>query len=142
MILFIYLCILVLNVLAVFLTYRFLGENTEKKEKLIFVIVGIAAMYMLVTVVYWLSTNNINLGEGASTAKNLITFAFVPVNAIAILPFLARSYYYAKMGKLQKDQFKNRIILLVVILLVVLIIEFFYFKNIQTGILNITNSRT
>ncbi len=137
MILFIYLCILVLNVLAIFLTYRFLGENTEKKDKLIFIVVGVAVMYMLVTLVYWLSTKNINLGEGASTAKNLITFAFVPVNVIAVLPFLARSYYYSKMGKLQKDQLKNRIILLAVILLVVLIIEFFYFKNIQNGILNI-----
>ena len=139
--LFIYFCILILNILAVFLTYRFLGNDTEKKERWIFIIVGFAVMYMLVSIVYWLSTKNIDLGIAESTAKNLITFAFVPVNAIAVLPFLARSYSYLKMGRLQQDKFKNRIILLIAILVIVLIIEFFYFKNIQTGILNIINAK-
>ena len=139
--LFIYFCILALNILTVFLTYKFLGNDTEKKEKWIFVIVGFAIMYMLVSAVYWLSTKNIDLGIGASTAQNLITFAFVPVNGIAVLPFLARSYYYFKMGRLQQNKFKNRIILLVVALAIILIIEFFYFKNIQTGILNIINAK-
>ena len=141
MILFIYICILVLNILAIFFTYRFLGEDSEKKEKWIFIIVGVAVMYMLVTAVYWLSTKDINLGEGASIAKNLITFAFVPVNAIVILPPLARAYNYAKIGKLGKDKLKNRAILLAVILLIILIIEYIYFKNIQTGILNIISSK-
>ena len=139
--LFIYFCILVLNILAIFLTYKFLGNDTEKKERWIFIIVGFAVMYMLVSIVYWLSTKNIDLGLAAPTAKNLITFAFVPVNGIVALPFMARTYYYFKTGKLQQDKFKNRMILAIAILFIVLIIEFFYFKNIQTGILNIINAK-
>jgi len=135
--LFIYLCILVLNALAVFLIYRFLGTEFEKKEKFIFIAVSIAIMYLLVTIVYWISTKDINLGEATSIAQNLITFVFVPLNSIIILPFVASSYKYLKSGKLKIEKFKNRCILLVAILLVILIIEFFYFKDIQTGILDL-----
>ena len=141
MILFIYLCILVLNVLAVFLTYKFLGNESEKKEKWVFIIVGIAIMYMLVTLVYWMSTKNIDLGSAKATAQNLITFSFVPVNAILILPFLARSYRYFKLGNLKSENFRNRLILLAVVLIIILIIEFFYFKDIQNGILSMIEAK-
>lgn len=137
MILFIYLCILILNIVAILLTYRFLGTELEKKEKWIFVAIGIAVMYLLVTSVYWLSTKQVNLGEAANPAQNLITFTFVPVNSILILPFLANSYRLIKLGKLDTQTFKKRAILLAIILFIVLLFEFFYFKDIQTGILNI-----
>ncbi len=139
MLLFIYVCIFILNLVAILLTYRFLGNELEKKEKGIFIIVGIAVMYLLVTIVYWLSTKSINLGQSMGEGQNLITFAFVPVNSMLILPFLASSYKSLKMGNMEDIIFKRRTILLVVVLLVVLIFEFFYFKDIQTGILNLIN---
>lgn len=140
MVIFIYLCILILNIVAVFMTYKMLGEEIEKKEKLIFIIVGVAIMYMSVSCVYWLSTHNI--AEAVSEqGKNFIVFTFVPVNAIIALPFLASSYKYLKMGRLKKDKFKNRTILICAILLIVLIFEFFYFKDIQNGILNIIKAK-
>ena len=140
MILFIYLCILALNAVAIFLMYRFLGTNIEKKEKWIFIVVGIAFMYMLVSLIYWLSTKNIDLGTNSNLASNFITFTFVPVNSILILPFLASSYRYWKEGRLKPEKFRNRIILAVIILLIVLIIEFFYFQDIQNGILSLVQA--
>jgi hypothetical protein len=140
MILFIYLCILALNAVAIFLMYRFLGTNIEKKEKWIFIAVGIAFMYMLVSFVYWLSTKDIDLGTNSNLASNFITFTFVPVNSILILPFLASSYRYWKEGRLKPEKFRNRIILAVIILLIVLVIEFFYFQDIQNGILSLVQA--
>ena len=96
------------------MTYKFLGEDFEKKEKSIFLVVGIAIMYMIVSLVYWLSTRGIDLGINNEMGKNFIIFTFVPI----------------------KQNFKNRIILLCVILIIVLILEFFYFKDIQNSILN------
>ncbi len=142
MLLFIYICIFILNAVAILLTYRFLGNDLEKKEKGIFIVVGVALMYLLVTLVYYLSTKNMNLGYVTNEGQNLITFSFVPVNAILILPFLASSYKYLRMGKIEKNIFKRRIVLLLVLLLVILVIEFFYFKNIQAGILSIVSSGT
>lgn len=140
MILFIYLCILALNAVAIFLMYQFLGTNIEKKEKWIFIAVGIAFMYMLVSFVYWLSTKDIDLSTNSNLASNFITFTFVPVNSILILPFLASSYRYWKEGRLKPEKFRNRIILAVIILLIVLVIEFFYFQDIQNGILSLVQA--
>ncbi len=140
MLAFIYICILILNVVAVLLTYHFLGKEMDKKSKGIFIVVGIAVIYLLVTFVYWVGTKNIDLAVDNSTGKNLITFSFVPVNAIIIMPFLASSYKIWINGKLKSEPFRNRCILLAVVLLIILIFEFFYFKDIQNGILSILNA--
>ena len=136
MIVFIYTCILALNLIAVLLTYHFLGKEMDKKSKGIFIVVGIAIIYALVSFVYWMSTKNIDLGESGKAGQNLITFTFVPVNAIIILPFLANAYRLFQEEKLKSIPFRNRCIVLVVVLVILLIFEFFYFKDIQTGILN------
>lgn len=136
MVIFIYLCILILNVVAVFMTYKFLGEGFEQKQKLTFIVVGIAIMYMLVSLIYWLSTKNIDLGTTNEMGKNFIVFTFVPINSMIVLPFLASSYKYFKQGRLKTQNFKNRIILIAVILIIVLVLEFFYFKDIQNSILS------
>lgn len=136
MVIFIYLCILLLNIVAIFMTYKFLGEDFEKKEKSIFLVVGIAIMYMIVSLVYWLSTRGIDLGINNEMGKNFIIFTFVPINSMLVLPFLASSYKYFKQGRLKTQNFKNRIILIAVILIIVLVLEFFYFKDIQNSILS------
>lgn len=133
----IYLCILVLNLAAIFMTYKFLGKEIEQKERLIFIAIGTAIIYVLVSLVYWLSTRNIDLGVSSQMGKNLITFTFVPINSIITLPFMAKSYQYFKQKRLKQEVLRNRIILIGTILLIVLIIEFFYFKDIQNGILSI-----
>ena len=43
----IYLCILVLNLAAIFMTYKFLGKEIEQKERLIFIAIGTAIIYVL-----------------------------------------------------------------------------------------------
>ena len=141
MIIFIYLCILALNIVAILINYRFLGTEIDKKEKLIFIVVGIAIMYVTVSIIYGLSVKNIEETRLTELAKNYMIFTFVPVNAILILPFFASSYKYLKLGRLRKEKFKNRSILLIAILLVILIIEFFYLKDIQVGILNLVQAK-
>lgn len=135
--LFIYFCILALNVVAIFMTYKFLGASMEKKEKFIFIVIGMAVMYLTVSVVYWLSTKNLDIGELAEVGKKIITFTFVPVNSIIVLPFIASSYKHFKIGDLKSDNFRNRCILSIIVMILVLTVEFFYFKDIQLGILNI-----
>ena len=141
MIAFIYICILALNIVAVLLTYKFLGKDIEKKEKGIFIIIGIAIMYVIVNLAYWIGTHDIAINVSDDIGKNLMVFTFVPVNSIIVLPFLASSYKYYKEGRLKPEVFRNRVILLAVILIVVFIFEIFYFKDIQLGILNMLSAR-
>ena len=132
--------ILILNIVSIVLMYYSLG-SLEKKEKLLYIVVGTAAMYILTSIVYWFSTRGIEVTEVSERGKELITFLFVPINGIIILPLLARSYNKFKYGSLDKSVFLKRSTVLGVILLIVLIIECIYFKNIQQQVINMLNEQ-
>lgn len=127
--------ILLLNVVSIVLMYYCLGD-IDKKEKLIFIAAGTAIMYVLISFIYWISTKSIEITQVSEQSKNLITFLFVPINGILILPLFAKSYTKYKYGSLNKTVFTKRGIVLGVILLIILIIECIYFKNIQEQIVN------
>ena len=133
--------ILVLNVVSIALTY-FCLSSLEKKERIIFIVIGIAVNYILTSFVYWLSTKNISIKEVSETGKNVITFLFVPINSIIILPILAKSYDKYKNGKLSINNFKNRGIILAIILAIALIVEYSYFKDIQNGVIKLIEQNT
>ena len=140
---FIYLCILFLNIISIVLIYNFLGKTINKRNKGIFIIVGTAIMYGLVTLVYTISSRNLNLGVNCEKCKNLIIFSFVPLNSICILPYLAKSYCLWKNKKLKLENYKKRCIVLAIILVLLLVLEFFYFQDIQTRIVSILqNTKT
>ncbi len=128
--------ILVLNIVAIALTYYCLS-SIEKKEKIIFIAIGVAVIYILTSFVYWVSTKNIAIKEVSEMGKNLITFIFVPINGIIVLPILAKSYAKYKTGMLDIDRLKNRGLVLGMILAILLIIECKYFKNIQNSVVEI-----
>ena len=65
--------ILLLNVVAIALTYYCL-ENMEQKEKIIFIAAGVAVIYILTTFVYWISTRDVEMQNVVEQSKNLIIF--------------------------------------------------------------------
>ena len=82
--------ILILNVVAIVLTYHCL-TSIEQKDKIIFIAVGIAIIYGLTSFAYWISTKDVAIKEVAETGKNYITFLFVPINSLIVLPLIAKS---------------------------------------------------
>lgn len=127
---------LLLNIVAIVLTYNCLSK-IDKKERIIVVAVGIAVIYVLTSFVYWLSTKEIAIKEVSELGKKIITFLFVPINSIIVLPLMAKSYNKYKTGRLASDKLRNRGIVLGIILLIVLIIECSYFKDIQNGVVKL-----
>ena len=127
--------ILILNIVSILLMYRCL-VNSDKKEKLIFIAAGTALMYILTSIVYWISTKGIEITEVSQTGKDLIIFAFVPVNGIIVLPLFAKSFTKFKSGGIRGDVLRNRGIALGVILLILLVLECIYFKNIQKQVVS------
>ena len=125
--------ILILNVVSILLMYRSLN-NRNSKEKLIFIAMGIALMYILTSVVYWISTRNIEMTEVSDLGKDLIIFLFVPINGIIVLPLFARTYCKFKDGGISGTILKNRGIVLGIVLLILLIVECSYFENIKNQI--------
>lgn len=125
--------IIIFNLVSIALVYYCL-DNMEKKEKVIFIAVGTAIIYVLTSFVYWISTHNVEIKAVSEIGKNLITFLFVPVNGIVILPLLAKSYRKYCTKKLKADKFRNRVIVLAVVLVIILIVECSYFRDIQNSV--------
>lgn len=132
--------ILILNVVSILLMYRSLNAR-EPKEKLLFIVIGTALMYVLTSTVYWISTRNIEITEVSDLGKDLIIFLFVPINGIIVLPLFARFYCKFKDGGISNTVLRNREIVLGVILLILLIVECTYFENIQKQVVNMINER-
>lgn len=127
--------ILILNVVSILLMYKCLGIES-KKEKLIFVIMGTALMYILTSIIYWISTKDIQMTEVSERGKDLIIFLFVPINAILTLPLFAKSFSKFRDGRIDGKILRNRGVLLIILLAIILIFECIYFKNIQQQVVN------
>ena len=131
---FIILGILIANVIAVVLTYHF-AKTLDKKEKVIFIAIAIAINYVVVSIIYALSSIGIEQTV-SSAAKTFVTYMFVPVNMIILMPVIANTYCNLKLKNIKRDKLQKRLIIIGIISIILIIFEFFYFKNIQLNIAN------
>lgn len=135
------LIILILNVLTIFLMYKFL-EDLNKKDKLIFIAVGVAIIYLITSLAYWISTVNMDQRYQDSTLKDMIVFLFVPINGLIILPILAKSYYKFKQGKLDLKILLKRGAILAIGVIIAVVLECVFMKDLQMTLFDVINQRT
>lgn len=121
------------NVIAITLLWVCL-KGLSQKEKLVFIAVGIAIMYLLVNAIFVFGDSAIQNAEAAQMTKNLMTFTFVPVNVILIEAYIARSYRLYKENAIKAYQFKRRCFVFGILLAILLFLEFGYFADIQESI--------
>ena len=133
---FLIIAIIVTNIIAVTIVYQILKKQ-PKKEILIFMAAGVTTIYLVVSLVYWLSGFGIS-EEVHENAKNFVIYLFVPINVILFLPYIAVQYkkirQNKKIEKYDLEKLSTKMAVLVMILIGVSIGEFFYFKNIQNNI--------
>lgn len=132
---FILVAIAIVNIVAIALLWACL-KGLSQKEKFLFIAVGIAVMYILVNGIFVFSGSKIENAEITQIAKNFITFTFVPVNAIIIEAYIARSYRQYKENGIKGYQLKRRCFVFGILLCILLGVEYVYFANIQEGIQN------
>ncbi len=135
---FIMLAILLANVIAITLIYQFI-KKLPKMEKIIFIGVSFAIMYVLVSISYWISGFGIddNVNEAL---KSFVTYIFVPVNIIILIPFVARKYYKLRQNEIGKSDLIKRIIIVSIVGVIILAIETVYFKEIKKDICELISS--
>ena len=129
---FIMLAIVATNVIAILLVYQFI-KKLPKVEKTIFIGVSFAIIYILVSIICWISGFGID-SRINEAAKDFITFTFVPVNAIVLVPFVAGKYNKLRFKEIEKSEFIKRLIIVAVVGIVILTIECIYFKNMKSNI--------
>lgn len=137
---FIMLALLLANVIAITLIYQFI-KKLPKKNKIIFITASFAIIYILVSVIYWISGFGIekNINEAV---KDFIIFAFVPVNVIILIPFIAIKYNKLMLKKIQKEHFIKTIVIVSIIALIILTIECLYFKGMKKNIKQVNETVT
>lgn len=132
--------ILVANIVSVLLVYHSFGKNIEKTKQLLYTIITMGIMYIVVLIIFFFSSIGISK-EAVEGSRNMITFTFVPVNAIILVPFLIKSFNQRKNNEITMEQLNRRTIIVVIIALALIIGEFFYFRNIEKGIVDIANQK-
>ena len=136
----IFLFILVANVIAFLLIYNSFNKNVEKTKQLLYTMISMGIVYIVVLVIYFFSSIGLSK-EVTSQAKEMITFSFVPVNSIILIPFLIRSFNKRKNKEITTEQLNRRTIIMIIIAIALIIGEFFYFRNIEKGIIDIANEK-
>lgn len=135
----IYLFILVANIVAILLIYYSFDKNIEKTKKLAYTMISMGVMYILILIIYFFSSIGLDK-EATKQARKMITFSFVPVNSIILLPFLIRSFNKSKNREITTEQLNRRAITMFIIGIVLIVGEFFYFRNIEKGIIEIADN--
>lgn len=133
--------ILVANVVGLLLVYHSFDKRIDKNKKLMYTMIAFGIMYILTLIIYFFSSLGINNEKVSESSRNLITFTFVPINTIVLLPILIRSFNNKKTNKITMEQLNRTTIIMIIIAIALIIIEFFSFKNIQKGIIQIFNER-
>lgn len=130
--------IFVANCVALLLTYHSFDKKIDKNKRMLYTMIAVGVMYIVISITYFFSSIGIEK-EVSENSKNMITFTFVPVNSIIILPFLINSYKKARRKEIKMENFNKRVIIIGVIAFFLIISEFFYFRNIQNGIIRMMN---
>lgn len=132
------LAIMLVNAIAIAIIYQFV-KKLEKKDKIIFIVASVAIIYIAVTITYWISGFGIDKNVHEAS-KNLITFLFVPVNVILLVPLVATKYAKFKETEIEKSEFTKRLVIVSLVGVILLVGECFYFKNMQKNINNVANA--
>ena len=101
--------------------------------------IGIGVAYIVTRIAFALSTIGLHLENVTQASKDYLVFAFVPVNALLVEPFIIRSYYKAKEKELSQEKFSKRVIAVAIIVVCLVIGEIVAFRNMQENIMNSYN---
>ncbi len=130
--------ILLANIISILMVYQFI-KKLEKKQILIFIAVSVAFMYILISMVYWIS----GFGKDETihqATKDFVVYLFVPVNVILTVPYFALQYMKLRQKQIKIEVFVKKVSGLIILLCMILVVEYFYFCRIQTNIKNINTN--
>ena len=124
--------IIVINLASAFVIYKVLS-NIELKNKLILVAIGEIVMYVILFIVYGISSAGAN-ETIVNSSRQIILFTLLPINIICIELPIMLSLKKIQQGDIDNNKFNRRMTISIIIGIIILILEFNYIKDIQTGI--------
>ena len=125
---------IIINLASAFVIFKVLS-NIELKNKIILIAIGEIVMYVILFVVYGISSVGVN-ETIVNASRQIIIFTFLPINIICIELPIMLSFKKLQQGDIDNNKFKTRMAISIIIGIIILILEFNYIKDIQDGISN------
>lgn len=137
----IYLVIAILFIAYIMWTLNNAKEFASSGTKILFLIIGTIIISLVTLILFSISKLGVVYPKTqmVGAVRKIILLVFVPINGLIILPQIANVVGKVKKDKITPDEFQRKAIIMLVIIIAIVIIECIYFKNIQTGIINVIN---
>ena len=125
--------IVLLNLFSIVLVYKMLS-SMELSDKMKIIIISEIIMYVMVQIIYNLSSGNIPENI-AKKSRTMLVFTFLPINMMVLFAPIAKNLAKIKSKELKKEKFKEKIIRIILIDIIIIICETMYLNSIQSGII-------
>lgn len=123
--------IAILNFAAILVIYKSLS-HIEMKNRILLIIIGEMLMYIILFIIYGISSTHID-ETIVNSSRQIMIFTFLPINVIGIeLPLLLTLKKFQQKD-IKEEIFKKRMLFSLIISIIILIIEFCYIKDLQRG---------
>lgn len=116
-------------------------EDTEKIKKVIIIIIGLVAVFLITQILYSISKNNVVYESSniENAVRKTIVFLFTGLNGF-IMPIIIKLFKKQENGEIDNNVFKVRLITICIIFLILLFLECGYMTSTQEGILKVYKS--
>ena len=126
--------IVIMNLASILVIFKALS-NIELKNKIILVAIGEIVMYVILYIVYSISSAGAN-ELVVNSSRQIILFTLLPINIVCLEFPLMLTLKKLQQGDIDDSQFKKRMTICLIVFIIVLVLEFVYIKDIQAGISN------
>lgn len=116
-------------------------EDTEKIKKVIIIIIGLVAVFLITQILYSISKNNVVYESPniENAVRKTIVFLFTGLNGF-IMSIIIKLFKKQQNGEIDNNVFKVRLITICIIFLILLFLECGYMTSTQEGILKVYKS--
>lgn len=126
--------IVIMNLASILVIFKALS-NIELKNKIILVAIGEIVMYVILYIVYSISSAGAD-ELVVNSSRQIILFTLLPINIVCLEFPLMLTLKKLQQGDIDDNQFKKRMTICLIVCIIVLVLEFVYIKDIQAGISN------
>ena len=126
--------IVIMNLASILVIFKALS-NIELKNKIILFAIGEIVMYVILYIVYSISSAGAN-ELVVNSSRQIILFTLLPINIVCLEFPLMLTLKKLQQGDIDDSQFKKRMTICLIVCIIVLVLEFVYIKDIQAGISN------
>lgn len=129
--------ILALNIFSIILNTKML-KGFDKAKMIRFLIIGEIVLFIISNISYAISSFGVP-SEIHKGAKWMILLTMLPVNMILIFCPIISQINKKSFDEITDEQYKRRMLLFIIVAIILIVFETIYVKNIQLGILDISN---